>query len=108
MKRNLFTEEEVTLCTYLARFGRDAFNEEDISHLKSRSIPSIKMKVQNIAAMLNEEGFNVNENISLLSGKPSGERGRRTNWNIVKTLLDYSNQELLVKCKGILQRTIES
>ena len=54
MKRNLFTKDEIILCTYLARFGKQEFDENDIQKLKARSISSIKMKVQNIASMLDE------------------------------------------------------
>ena len=64
MKRNLFTKEEIILCTYISRFGKKEFDEENISKLKNRSVSSIKMKVQNIAAMLDEEGFVTNDNIS--------------------------------------------
>lgn len=102
MKRNLFTKEEIILCTYIARFGKQEFNEDEISTLKGRSISSIKMKVQNIAAMLDEEGFYSSENISKLSGKTTGEKGRRTNWDIVRNLTDNSKQELLSKCEGII------
>lgn len=102
MKRNLFIKEEIILCTYIARFGKQEFNEDEISALKGRSISSIKMKVQNIAAMLDEEGFYTYENISKLSGKTTGEKGRRTNWDIVRTLTDNSKQELLTKCEGII------
>ncbi len=63
MKRNLFTKDEITLCTYLARFGKREFDENDIQKLKSRSISSIKMKVQNIASMLDEEGFETNNKV---------------------------------------------
>ena len=30
MKRNLFTKDEITLCTYVARFGKREFDENDI------------------------------------------------------------------------------
>lgn len=52
--RNLYTEKEIVVCTYIARFGRNDFNENDIVKIKSRSLSSIKMKVQNIAAMIDE------------------------------------------------------
>lgn len=102
MKRNLFTKNEIILCTYLARFGKEEFNEDEISTIKDRSISSIKMKVQNIAAMLDEEGFDSSEHISKLSGKTTGEKGRRTNWDIVRTLTGNSKQELLNICERIL------
>ena len=103
MKRNFYTKDEITLCTYIARFGRREFDENDIQKLKSRSISSIKMKVQNIASMLDEEGFEINDNISKLTGKPSGEKGRRTNWDIVSKLTKLSKQEFLIICNKILE-----
>ncbi len=82
MKRNLFTKDEITLCTYIARFGKREFDENDIQKLKERSISSIKMKVQNIASMLDEKGFETNDKVSKLTGKPHGEKWRKTNWDI--------------------------
>ena len=38
MKRNLFTKNEIILCTYIARFGRSKFDENSISKLKGRSL----------------------------------------------------------------------
>ena len=102
MKRNLFTKEEITLCTYIARFGKNEFDENDINKLKNRSVSSIKMKVQNIASMLDEEGFKTNDNIPKLTGKPSGEKGRRTNWDIVRNLADFNEQDFLSLCQTLL------
>lgn len=102
MKRNLFTKEEITLCTYLARFGKQEFDENDIHKLKRRSISSIKMKVQNIASMLDEEGFKTSDNIPKLSGKPQGQKGRRTNWDIVCNLTDLKKQDFLSLCQKFI------
>lgn len=103
MKRNLFTKDEITLCTYIARFGKNEFDENDIHKLKSRSVSSIKMKVQNIASMLDEEGFKTNDNISKLTGKPPGQKGRRTNWDIVNNLTDLNKHEFLSMCQRIIE-----
>jgi hypothetical protein len=102
MGRKLFTKEEVVLCTYIARFGRGQFNESDISNLEERSVSSIKMKVSNIAAMLEEEGLHINQDVSCLSGKTTGKKGRRTNWDIVSGITNYNRLELLNKCEKIL------
>jgi len=102
MKRNLFTKDEITLCTYLARFGKGEFDENDIHKIKSRSISSIKMKVQNIASMLDEEGFDTNDNVSKLTGKPPGQKGRRTNWDIVSNLTDLNKQDFLSLCQKLI------
>ena len=72
------------------------------------SVSSIKMKVQNIASMLDEEGFDTNDNISKLSGKPIGEKGRRTNWDIVCNLTSISKQEFLSKCNRIIEISINN
>jgi actin-related protein len=103
MKRNLFTKDEITLCTYIARFGKREFDENDIQKLKERSISSIKMKVQNIASMLDENGFETDDNVSKLTGKPPGVKGRKTNWDIVSKLADLKKQDLLSLCQKIIE-----
>ena len=60
------------------------------------------MKVQNIASMLDEEGFKINDNISKLTGKPPGQKGRRTNWDIVNNLTDFNKYEFLSMCQKII------
>lgn len=99
--RKLFTENEIVLCTYIARFGRGYFNEKRITRLENRSEASVKMKVQNIAAMLKEEGFQHSPDVSALSGVTTGEEGRRTNWDVVAPLAGISREELKQKCKEI-------
>ena len=103
MKRNLFTKDEIILCTYLARFGKSKFDEGDIHNLKNRSVSSIKMKVQNIASLLVDDGFETDDYVSKLTGKPPGQKGRRTNWDIVKNLTDINKQEFLDLCKKIIE-----
>lgn len=103
MKRNLYTKDEVILCSFIARYGRRDFDENDIHKLNGRSISSIKMKVQNIASMLYEEGFNVHPEVSKLTGKPPGEKGRRTNWDLVGSLTNLSKNELLLICQSIIK-----
>lgn len=61
----------------------------------------MKMKVQNIAAMLKEEGFPHSPDVSSLSGVTTGEEGRRTNWNIVAPLAEISKEEHKLMCKEI-------
>lgn len=100
---NPFTEPEIILCTYIARFGRDTFREYDIVRVQNRSESSIKMKVQNIAAMLDEEGYEHSPKVSKLSGLPTGQKGRRTNWDIVKHLVELSKKELKEQCIEILE-----
>ena len=102
MKHNLYTKEEIILCTYITRFGRREFDEKDIHRLEERSISSIKMKVLNIASMLSEEGYEVNNPVTKLSGKPPREKGRRTNWDIVKRFTQKSKEEFLGICQKII------
>ena len=101
-RRNLFTENEIVLCTYIARFGRDKFHECAIHKWCSRSLGSIKLKVQNIAAMLDEEEYPFSSGIAPLSGRPHGETGRRTNWNVVSRLVQLSESAHYEKCIRIL------
>jgi len=86
-KRKSYTDDEIILCTFIARFGRNLINENKIKEIENcRSINSIKMKVQNIAAMLLDNDYEINKEISPLSGTPSGQPARKTNWDIVKKL----------------------
>jgi hypothetical protein len=100
-RRNLFTENEVVLCTYIARFDREQFNESDIHERCSRSKASIKLKVQNIAAMLDEEGYPYSSSVTPLTGLPHGETGRRTNWDVVSKLVQLSESAHHEKCLRI-------
>ena len=60
------------------------------------------MKVQNIAAMLDEEGFEYSNEVSILSGLPRGQSGRRTNWNIVKQYVTMPNSNHKNICFDVL------
>lgn len=102
MKRNLFTKNEIIICTYIAKYGRNEFDENDIHKLNERSVSSIKMKVQNIASMLNEQGFSTDPSISKLSGVPLGKKPRMTNWDIVEKLADLNKKEFLRKFEKII------
>jgi hypothetical protein len=82
---------------------KQIFPLNDIYHLKERSVSSIKMKVQNIASMLAEEGFDTHVNVSHLSGKTTGEIGRRTNWDIVEKLAELKKVEFSRVCETIIQ-----
>ena len=103
MAKKLFTENEIILCTYIAKFGRGLFNEKRISRIEKRSEDSVKLKVQNIAAMLDEEGYKYSPEVSPLSGVTTGEKGRRTNWDTVKTVAGLNKEELKSRCKEIFQ-----
>jgi hypothetical protein len=84
----------------LADFG----GIDEIYSLQHRSISSIKMKIMNIASMLDENGikrFNYNR-VPPLTGLTTGESGRRTNWDIVETIYSLPKEEFLKKCKIII------
>ena len=102
-RRNLFSEDEIVLCAYIARFGRRKFDESTIHNWCFRSLDSIKMKVQNIAAMLDEEGYPFSSTITPLSGRPRGEGVRRTNWSVVSSLVQLSEGAHYAKCNNIFE-----
>ena len=102
-RRNLFAENEIVLCTYIARFGRRKFDESTIHNQCSRSLDSIKMKVRNIATMLEEEGYPFSSRVTPLSGRPRGEGGRRTNWSVVSNLVQLSEGAHYEKCIRIFE-----
>lgn len=62
------------------------------------------MKVQNIAAMLREEGYRCNPQISSLAGLPAGMKGRRTNWNVVCTLPLKDRAAFLSLCNELFEK----
>ena len=102
-RRNYFTRDEIVLCTYAAIYDASDFGGiskiEDLTH---RSLASIKMKIQNIAAMLDEAGAKRYSNVSPLTGLPQGQTGRMTNWEIVEPLYKLPKQALFQKCRSIL------
>jgi hypothetical protein len=103
MSRRAYTENEIILCTFIARFGKGLITEEIISDLENRSVASIKMKIQNIIDMLDREGVPRNKNGSPLSGMPPGKSGRRTNWDVVKNLCTLSKKEFSKMCFKIIR-----
>lgn len=62
------------------------------------------MKVQNIAAMLREEGYRCSPQISSLGGLPAGMKGRRTNWDVVCTLPLKDRTAFLSLCNDIFEK----
>ena len=102
-KRKPFTRDEITLCIYAARYGISDIGGIDAIHaLKSRSRSSIRMKIQNIVAMCDEEGISRSPNQHALTGLPSGETGRRTNWRELSDYRNISREDHLIECKQIV------
>lgn len=102
---NLFTKEEIVLCTYSAMYDSNDFGGiNKICLLQQRSISSIKLKIMNIASMLDENEvrrFNYSS-VSPLTGLTTGQTGRRTNWDIVTTLYPLPKEDFLKKCNIII------
>jgi hypothetical protein len=108
-KRNYFTPDEIVLCTYAAMYDeRDFGGLLKIERLTNRSRASIQMKIQNIAAMVDEAGNARSSDISPLTGLPTGETGRKTNWKIVEPLSKLSRRTLLEQCIQILASSAAS
>ncbi len=105
--KKLFTKDEIILCTYAAIFNENDFGGiRKIHNLADRSLSSIKMKIQNIASMLDEQGikrYNYDK-VKALTGKTTGESGRRTNWNIVNLYIDKPKDVFLTECNEILRK----
>jgi hypothetical protein len=103
MARVDFTRDEVVLCAYAARFNSiDLGGVEVIHSLKRRNPASIRLKILNIASMLDEEGITRESAVTALSGLPKGQHGRRTDWDIVSKLVGLSREEHLAECRRIL------
>ena len=103
MPRREYTDDEIILCTYIALYGRGLLIEKKIASIEKRPEGSVKMKVQNIAAMLDEEGIERSQDIKPLSGVPAGQDGRRTNWDVVGKWARTSQDEHKQKCKDIIR-----
>jgi predicted HNH restriction endonuclease len=98
-----FTRGEIILCTYAARFDAEDFGGVEAIHtLGLRSEDSIKLKIQNIAAMLDEEVVSRDNDVPGLTGLPQGQIGRRTNWDWVSELVLLSRADLLAECRRVL------
>jgi len=104
--RNYFTPEEITLCAYAAMYeAADFGGESKITRLTNRSPASIRMKIQNIAAMLDHAGIRRERVVSPLTGLRHGQVGRTTNWETVEPLARLGRKTFLERCHGILATT---
>lgn len=102
MPRNLYTNEEIVLCTYLARYRTGLLTEARVARYGERTVGSVTMKVQNIVAMLDENGIERCPDIAPLAGRPHGETGRETNWSQVEHLVTLDKVDHWERCKNIL------
>jgi hypothetical protein len=103
--RNYYTPEEITLCAYAAMYDAADFGgERRIEALTHRSAGSIRMKIQNIAAMLDEARIRRESFVSPLTGRPPGESGRTTNWEQVEPLTRLPKAAFLERCQAIVEQ----
>ena len=102
MSQNLYTNEEIVLCTYLARYRTGLLTEARVARYGERPVGSVIMKVQNIVAMLDEKGLERCPDITPLTGMTTGETGRETNWEQVEHLVSLDKADLWAECKNIL------
>jgi hypothetical protein len=106
MPRKYYTEDEITLCTYVAIYNAaDLGGVEIICTLTGRSMSSILMKIRNIISMLNVKGVTHSSSMVGLTGRTTGVKTRETNWDIVEPLTHLSQQEHLRKCLDIIHKT---
>lgn len=105
-KRNAYERDEIVLCAYAAIYDLDEIGGINAIHsLRSRSRSSIRMKIKNIVAMCDEVGRHRNPNQKPLSGRPPGESGRRTDWDLISQYFEVPRDEHLKECQSILELT---
>jgi hypothetical protein len=103
--RKPFTRDEIVLCIYAARYDiADIGGIETIHALQSRSRSSISMKIQNIVAMCDDAGISRNPMQRRLTGRPSGETGRRTNWAELSEYAGVDRHSHLLECQAIIAK----
>ncbi len=104
MRRNTYTSNEIILCAFAALYDVHEFGGAEAIHgLTGRSLSSIKMKIGNMAAMLDEEGIARNPHVSPLSGTPPGQGARRTDWDAVKQIAAMPKSQLQSLCRRIFE-----
>lgn len=103
MRGSRYTYEEIILCTYAARFDeRELGGYKAIGQLRGRTNASVRAKILNIAAMLQEKGISRERDLATLSGTPEGKGPRMTDWEIVEPLTKLSKEELCGRCRVVL------
>jgi predicted HNH restriction endonuclease len=103
-ERTAFTQDELVLCVYAALYDLNDFGGLNLIHsLRSRSLASIRMKIQNLVAMCDEAGISRQNSENPLTGLPQGQTGRRTNWDVVSHYSAVSRADHLQQCLRIIQ-----
>jgi hypothetical protein len=107
MARNRYTNDEVILCAYAAIYDANDFGGiAAIAALTCRSKSSIPMKIRNIACTLDEKGVARHNAIRPLTGKTTGDHGRKTDWATVEPLTAVNRDALLSMCLQIVGKSI--
>lgn len=102
MPRKNYTVSEIVLCTYIALYESALISEKKIAKIGNRSERSVAMKIQNIAAMLDDNKIPRNSKISALTGLTTGESGRETDWPTVQFWVTQGKEKHWSKCKIIV------
>ena len=103
MPRNLFTTNEIILCAYAALWDANDFGgTRKIAELTGRSLSSIGMKIQNMAAMFDAKNIARVSTVSPLTGTPPGQPARETHWTEIQPFLALSQEDFKTKCLQIL------
>ncbi len=100
----LYDENEITICTYIARFGENMnISQYTVYKIHERSLGSIKMKIQNIVALLDKKNISRSPSFKPLYGSIN-QPYARNNWDIIGPLCELSKEELSKKCLHIIKK----
>ena len=103
MSGSRFTPEEVTLCAYIAMYdGYEFGGDKAVHYLAHRSLQSIKMRIRNIVAALDEDNVQRSANITPHKGASGNGLARRTDWHIISNLVNLPRSQFLTECRRIL------
>lgn len=100
-----FERQEVIVCAYVAMYG-----DEDLGGLAraaeslNRDAGSLRLKVQNIVAMLDVRGLPRNPTTRPLAGRTTGRPPHDTDWVVIEPFTRILRNEHLAVCRLYLQR----
>ena len=95
-----FERSEVAVCAHIALHGSEGLEGIDhVAKVFGRSNKSIVAKVCNITAMLKAHGKKYCNDFQPLSGHPTGQPARDTDWDIVAPYAEIPRLEHLAICR---------
>lgn len=104
MPARRYERREVIVCAFVAMYGaEDLGGIERLAMPLNRDAGSLRMKAQNIAAMLEAHGLPHSLQVSPLTGKKRGEGVRGTDWDVVEPFTRLRKDEHLAVCRLYLQ-----